>query len=81
MNFTRVNIITYKAVCIICCITTTALGLKILYNGLFVKGALSMVAAAIFSLLMFQRPYFRAWLQVATVIVITALIISELARI
>jgi len=81
MNLTKVNNIAYKAVCAICCITAAVLGLKIFSDLLIVKGYFALIAAAIFGLLFFQKASFRTWLQVIAVIIVTYLIISELAKI
>ena len=81
MNLTRINSICYKAVCLVSCITAIAFGIQILFDHLLVKGFFGLVSAAIFALLLFQRPSIRTSFQVIAVIVVTAVIISELAKI
>ena len=81
MNLERINIIAYKAVCILCFLASTFFGIKIVCDLLFVKGFFSLFSAAIFALLFFQKPSLRTWLQVIAIMVIDANIISELAKI
>ncbi|BAU52731.1 hypothetical protein [Mucilaginibacter gotjawali] len=81
MNLAKINLIAYKAVCIICCAAFLFIGLKILSDNLYVKGMVSLICAAIFSLIMFQKPALRTWLQVIAVIITGVMIIGELARI
>ena len=80
MDFTRINIIAYKTVCAICCLTAAIIGLKILSDLLFVKGLFALFAAAMFGLLFFQKPLFRTWLQVAVVVVATYWMVTQLAK-
>ena len=81
MNLAKINLIAYKTICIICCAVFFIIGLKILTDGLYVKGMLSLISSTIFSLIMFQKPAFRTWLQVIIVIIIAVMIIGELAKI
>jgi len=81
MNLSKINLIAYKTVCIICCAAFFIIGLKILSDNLYIKGMLSLICSAIFSLIMFQKPAMRTWLQVIAVIVIAVMIIGELEKI
>jgi len=81
MNLAKINLIAYKTVCITCCAAFFIIGLKILLDNLYVKGMLSLISSAIFSLLMFQRPAIRTWLQIIAVIIVAVMIIGELERI
>jgi len=81
MNPDRINIVTYKAVCVLCFLISAFFGIKIVSDLLFVKGFFSLFSATIFALLFFQRPSLRTWLQVIAIMVINANIISELAKI
>jgi hypothetical protein len=81
ISITRINIIAYNTVCITSCIILLMLGVKIIFDNLFVKGMLALVSSGIFCLLLLQKPSFKSWLQMIVVIVIAVLIIGELKKI
>jgi hypothetical protein len=81
MNLSRINTIIYKTACVASCGVLFILGIKIIFDNLFVKGMLALVCAAIFGLMLLQKPSVRTWLQVIVVMVIAIMIIGQLERI
>jgi hypothetical protein len=81
MNFSEINFFFYKAACVLATVILAVLGVKILLDNLFIRGMIALVGAAGFSLLLFQKPSFRTWLQVLIVGMVVYFTIAGMGKI
>ena len=81
MVLSKVNRVCFKAVCSAGTIVLAITGVKILSDNLYVRGMIVLVSAATLSLLLFQKPSLKTWLQVLAIAVIALITINNIAKI
>ncbi|MDR6945059.1 hypothetical protein [Mucilaginibacter pocheonensis] len=65
MNITKVNTITYRAICIVICLFLLIGGGGMLFiNHSYIKGRIGLATAIIIGLLLFNEPSLKSWTAV-----------------